>query len=128
MSENAIDIKDLKKRRQDLLDRMEVIQNLQGNRPDIVKIYDEFVRAVPDGVYFTKMERKGKEISLTGFAESNNRVSALMRKLDEAGKFVDPNLTVVEANQALGEQGSKFEMRVKLEDPQPSSVDAQGGA
>ncbi|MCB1667559.1 MAG: PilN domain-containing protein [Porticoccaceae bacterium] len=128
LDKQVSEIKDLKKRRQDLLDRMEVIQNLQGNRPDIVKIYDEFVRAVPDGVYFTKMERKGKEISLTGFAESNNRVSALMRKLDEAGKFVDPNLTVVEANQALGEQGSKFEMRVKLEDPQPSSVDAQGGA
>ena len=128
LDKQVSEIKDLKKRRQDLLDRMEVIQNLQGNRPDIVKIYDEFVRAVPDGVYFTKMERKGKEISLTGFAESNNRVSALMRKLDEAGKFVAPNLTVVEANQALGEQGSKFEMRVKLEDPQPSSVDAQGGA
>ena len=128
LDKQVSEIKDLKKRRQDLLDRMEVIQNLQGNRPDIVKIYDEFVLAVPDGVYFTKMERKGKEISLTGFAESNNRVSALMRKLDEAGKFVDPNLTVVEANQALGEQGSKFEMRVKLEDPQPSSVDAQGGA
>jgi type IV pilus assembly protein PilN len=84
LEKQVAEIKELKKRRQDLLDRMAVIQNLQGNRPDIVKIYDEFVRAVPDGVYFTKMERKGNEISLQGFAESNNRVSALMRKLDDA--------------------------------------------
>ena len=56
-----------------------VIQNLQGNRPEIVKLFDEFVRAAPDGVYFVQMERKGLNVSLEGFAESNNRVSALMR-------------------------------------------------
>jgi len=128
LDKQVAEIKELQNRRQDLLDRMEVIQNLQGNRPDIVKIYDEFVRSVPDGVYFTSMNRKAQELSLEGFAESNNRVSALMRKLDEAGKFVDPNLTVVEADQTLGEQGSKFEMRVKLEAIAPSDGEAEGGA
>ena len=129
LDKQVAEIKDLKKRRQDMLDRMEVIQSLQGNRPDIVKIYDELVRAVPDGVYFTRLERKANALSLTGFAESNNRVSALMRKLDESGKFVDPNLTVVEADQTLGEQGSKFEMRVQLESSPTASADAdaQGG-
>lgn len=125
------EIKQLKGRRQELLDRMQVIQGLQASRPEIVKIYDEFVRAVPDGVYFTSMIRKGDQISLIGFAESNNRVSALMRKLDASYKFTDPNLTKVQDDGALGEDGSRFEMRVKIIKSLVDSVSngpAEGGA
>ena len=111
------EIDELTKRRQNLLDRIKVIQEVQGNRPEIVKIYDEFVRAVPDGVYFTKMARKGSSISLEGFAQSNSRVSVLMRKLDSSYKFSDPNLTKVKANSVLGENGSQFEMQVKVVKP-----------
>lgn len=114
LDKQVAEIKELKKRRQDLLDRMLVIQELQGNRPEIVKLYDEFVRAVPDGVYFTKMVLKGKQLSLEGYAESNNRVSSLMRRLDASYKFAEPNLTKVQANEILGEDGSRFEMRVKV--------------
>ena len=114
LDKQVAEIKELKKRRQGLLDRMQVIQELQGNRPEIVKIYDEFVRAVPDGVYFTKMTRKDSQISLVGYAESNNRVSSLMRRLDASYKFTEPNFTKVQANDALGEDGSQFEMRVKI--------------
>jgi type IV pilus assembly protein PilN len=111
------EIDELTKRRQNLLDRIKVIQEVQGNRPEIVKIYDEFVRAVPDGVYFTEMERKAESISLVGFAKSNSRVSVLMRRLDASYKFTEPNLTKVEANDALGENGSQFEMQVKIVQP-----------
>jgi len=114
LDKQVAEIKELKKRRQDLLDRMQVIQELQGNRPEIVKLYDELVRAVPDGVYLTNMTLKGKQISLVGYAESNNRVSALMRRLDASYKFAEPNLTKVQADQELGEDGSRFEMRVKV--------------
>ncbi|MDP1520356.1 PilN domain-containing protein [Porticoccus litoralis] len=114
LDKQVAEIKELKKRRQDLLDRMQVIQELQGNRPEIVKLYDEFVRAIPDGVYFTKMTLKGSRISLVGYAESNNRVSALMRQLDASYKFSEPNLTKVQADQTLGEDGSRFEMRAKV--------------
>jgi type IV pilus assembly protein PilN len=111
------EIDELTKRRQNLLDRIKVIQEVQGNRPEIVKIYDEFVRAVPDGVYFTEMERKAESISLVGFAKSNSRVSVLMRRLDASYKFTEPNLTKVEANDVLGENGSQFEMQVKIVQP-----------
>jgi type IV pilus assembly protein PilN len=111
------EIDQLTKRRQNLLDRIKVIQEVQGNRPEIVKIYDEFVRAVPDGVYFTEMERKAESISLVGFAKSNSRVSVLMRRLDASYKFTEPNLTKVEANDILGENGSQFEMQVKIVQP-----------
>ncbi|MEZ5529602.1 MAG: PilN domain-containing protein [Porticoccaceae bacterium] len=114
LEKQVAEIKELKKRRKDLLDRMQVIQELQGNRPEIVKLYDEFVRSVPDGVFFTKMVLKGRQLSLEGYAESNNRVSSLMRRLDASPKFAEPNLTKVQANEILGEDGSRFEMRVKV--------------
>lgn len=131
LDKQVAEIKELKARRQNLLDRMQVIQGLQGNRPEIVKIYDEFVRAVPDGVYFTRMIRKGSQISLVGFAESNNRVSSLMRRLDASYKFTEPNLTKVQDSDVLGEDGNQFEMRVKIIKAPVDSVStdpAEGGA
>lgn len=118
------EIDELTKRRQNLLDRIKVIQEVQGNRPEIVKIYDEFVRAVPDGVYFTQMVRKGESISLVGLAKSNSRVSVLMRRLDASYKFTEPNLTKVEANDALGESGSMFEMQVKVVKSSSTELDS----
>ena len=114
LDKQVAEIEALTKRRQNLLDRIQVIQEVQGNRPEIVKIYDEFVRSVPDGVYFTEMVRAGEIVSLVGFAKSNSRVSVLMRQLDASYKFTEPNLTKVEADEMLGESGSKFEMRVKI--------------
>lgn len=123
LDKEVSEIEELTRRRQNLLDRIQVIQKVQGNRPEIVKIYDEFVRCVPGGVYFTEMIRNGDKISLVGFAESNSRVSVLMRRLDASYKFTEPNLTTVEANDALGENGSQFEMNVKIVQP-----DAENGS
>jgi type IV pilus assembly protein PilN len=117
LDKEVAEIEQLTKRRQSLLDRIKVIQEIQGNRPEIVKIYDEFVRAVPDGVYFTEMVRTGESIALVGYAKSNSRVSVLMRRLDASYKFTEPNLTKVEANDMLGENGSQFEMQVKIVQP-----------
>lgn len=117
LNKQVAEIEELTKRRQSLLDRIKVIQDVQGNRPEIVKIYDEFARSVPDGVYFTAMKRTGNKISLVGFAKSNSRVSVLMRHLDASYKFTEPNLTKVEANDVLGENGSRFEMQVKIVKP-----------
>ena len=117
LDKQVAEIQELTKRRQSLLDRIKVIQEVQGNRPEIVKMYDEFVRSVPDGVYFTEMDRVGETISLVGFAKSNSRVSVLMRRLDASYKFTEPNLTKVEANDMLGENGSQFEMQVKIVQP-----------
>jgi len=111
------EIAELKERRQELLDRMTVIQALQANRPEIVRIFDELAASVPEGVFFSALKRAGSDIALTGFAESNNRVSALMRNLDQSYKFSDPNLTKVLADDQLGEQGNTFDMKVKVTEP-----------
>lgn len=108
------EIKELKQRRAELLERMKIIQNLQGNRPVITRVFSELVTSLPDGVFFTNIGLKGKQLSIIGTAESNNRVSSLMRKLDQSEWFENPNLTQVKANPAYGEQASNFTMSVKL--------------
>ena len=85
-------IKKLKSQRQELESRTEVIQGLQNKRPLIVHYFDEMVKAIPDGVYFKRISKKEDVYSITGTAESNSRVSALMRSLDESPFFASPNL------------------------------------
>lgn len=113
------EIKTLKKQRNDLVDQMQVIQDLQGNRPQIVRVFDDMVRKVPDGVYFTELTRRGPKMSFTGVAESNNRVSSLMRQLDESIWFESPNLLSVNKIRQAGDESSpnRFNMTVQISAP-----------
>ena len=109
-------IEELKKKRESLIERMKVIQDLQGNRPEIVKVFDEIVRTLPDGVYFREVKAEGDKLIMTGFAESNNRVSNLMRNLDASELFEAPNLSKVQA--ASKEQSvNEFDLTVKRQKP-----------
>ena len=94
------EIDELQRRREELLARMKVIQDLQGHRPVIVRVFDEFVRAMPDGVYFRTIERKGNAFTIVGVAESTNQVSGLMRNLESSQWFKNPVLSKVEAEKA----------------------------
>jgi type IV pilus assembly protein PilN len=96
---------------------MKVIQNLQGNRPVIVNVFDELVKIVPDGVYFKKISINEKMISMQGAAESNNRVASLMRNVDDSKWFTRPNLTQVTANKKLGSRANDFAMSMELSLP-----------
>lgn len=111
------EIKDLEKRRQDLLERMKIIQDLQGKRPLIVRLFDEQVRTLPDGVFFRSLKRNEDKIVVDGVAESNNRISSLMRNLDGSDWFSDPNLTAVSAASQYGEQASSFSLGFKVTSP-----------
>lgn len=117
LSEQVKEIAELKKQKKALVERMDVIQSLQGNRPEIVHIFDQIVRTLPDGVFYNEIKRQGKTLTLKGTAESNNRISSLMRQLDASEWFENPNLQKVEANRAFGDQGSNFEMVVSLTAP-----------
>lgn len=115
------EISELENRKAELLDRMKIIQELQGNRPVIVRIFDELVRTIPDGVFYSTLERKNKNVKISGTAESNNRVSSLMRRLDSSDWFAEPNLTGVTANPNYGEQGNDFQLLVKIHKPAEST-------
>lgn len=110
------EIKELKERRQQLLERMKIIQDLQGNRPVIAHVFDEMVRTLPDGIYFNSLGMAGKNISISGIAESNSRVSNLMRNLDGSEWLQGPNLNEVKANTTEG-AGSLFTLSVEQTQP-----------
>jgi len=112
------EISELKTRRQQLLERMKIIQDLQGNRPIIGRVFDQLVRTLPDGVYFTSVKMTGKNIAIVGAAESNNRVSNLMRNLDASDWLEAPNLTQVKATTAGAlDQANVFQLTVKQTQP-----------
>ena len=117
LNRQVAEIQDLEKKRRELLDRMKIIQDLQGTRPLIVRVFDELVRTLPDGVFYRDLARSEKKIDLTGVAESNTRVSSLMRQLDGSEWFESPNLTSVQAAADFGEQASSFMMTVQISPP-----------
>lgn len=112
------EINAMKAKREELKDRMRVIQDLQGNRPEIVHLFDELVQTLPDGVFFSQLSRSGASITIEGTAESNNRVSSLMRRLDRSDWFTAPNLVSVTANPDFGEQANDFKLVVTISNPQ----------
>ncbi|WP_373387128.1 PilN domain-containing protein [Pseudomonas alcaligenes] len=123
------EIKDLRERREQLLERMKIIQDLQGNRPIIGHIFDQLVRTLPDGVYFTDLTRKGDVISIVGSAESNNRVSSLMRNLDASEWLKSPNLTEVKAITAGAiDQANVFRLTVKQTRPGAEDEEPEVGS
>ena len=93
-----------------LIARMEVIQRLQSSRSEVVHLFDEIIRAVPDGVYLTAMKQAGSTLSLQGMAQSNARVSAFMRKLDASEWMSNPRLEVIQSKGR--DKVSSFSLRV----------------
>ncbi len=126
LDKEVAEIRDLQKRRNQLLDRMKVIQELQGNRPIIVRVLDQLVRTVPDGVFYTNLVTKGNKISIRGIAESNNRVSSLMRRLNASDWLAEPTLGSVQAAPDFGSQATTFELTVNVQAPAIEDESGEG--
>jgi type IV pilus assembly protein PilN len=76
--------------------RMEVIEKLQRSRPEIVHVFDEISKQIPDGVYLTGITQNGMRLRFEGVAQSSTRVSAFMRNIDGSSYLKNPELEVVE--------------------------------
>jgi len=101
------DIQDLEARKQRLVARMDIIEKLQRKRPEIVHLFDELVRTVPDGVYLTTIKQTPpRKLEIRGVAQSSTRVSTFMRNIDSSTWMDSPELQVVEAAKDSG--GSNF--------------------
>ena len=121
------EIAELKKRRQDLIARMNVIQQLQADRTRVVRVFDELVRRVPEGVQLKTLKQTGgTSMALTGVAQSNARVSALMRNFDASDWFADPELEVINVRQSGGDRVSEFSLKVKNVAKKETAADATG--
>jgi type IV pilus assembly protein PilN len=129
------EIRELREQKAALTERMTVIQNLQGTRPLIVRLFDELVRTLPDGVYYNTVTRTNDVISLQGVAESNNLVSALMRSLDDSEWFANPTLRQVNAlpgavNSAGAQESgqNQFDLTVRVTTPAQLAAAGKGAA
>jgi type IV pilus assembly protein PilN len=78
------------------ISRMDVIEKLQRSRPEIVHIFDEITKQLPDGVYLTGITQTGTRLKFEGVAQSSTRVSAFMRNIDGSSYLKNPELEVVE--------------------------------
>ncbi len=121
------EIAELKKKRDDLLTRIKIITDLEGTRPLIVRYFDDFAHAIPDGLYITLFARQGDLVSIEGIAESYNRVASLMRNLEDSDWFASANLTSVTAAPKEGEQANAFKMTVHTSVPGEAGQAAQDG-
>ncbi len=111
------DIAEIKKLRDEiaaLLARKQVIETLQADRAQTVHLLDELVRQMPEGVYLKSVAQRGLQVSLAGYAQSNARVSTLMRNIDASPFLEQPVLLEVSATNVDKKRVSQFSMRVSL--------------
>jgi type IV pilus assembly protein PilN len=101
------EINDLESSKQKFIARMEIIEKLQRSRPEIVHVFDEIVRTLPDGVYLTGVKQTDKKFKFEGVAQSSTRVSSFMRNLDGSEWLRNPELEVVQTTKDKG-PGSNF--------------------
>jgi type IV pilus assembly protein PilN len=97
----------LEAQRSRLVSRMEIIERLQRSRPEVVHVFDQLARTLPDGVYLTSVKENGTKLELKGVAQSSTRVSTLMRNIEASSWLSDPQLQVVETAKQ-GTTGSEF--------------------
>jgi type IV pilus assembly protein PilN len=114
------EIRELQKVRKSLVERMEVIQSLQGSRPSIVHLFTELVTTVPNGVYLKNLEQSNDVLRIVGEAESNARVSSYMRNLNDSDWLKDPNLDVIQIEDKKVTRISSFILSVKQTSPKES--------
>ena len=125
VDEEIKEISELKKVRRSLIERMEVIQDLQGSRPSIVHLFSEIVASVPNGVYLESLTQTGSNLLINGQAESNARVSTYMRNLSASEWLKEPNLTVIEVEDITVNRISTFTLTVKQTSPNASEEEQE---
>ncbi len=101
------EINNLETAKQKYIARMEIIEKLQRSRPEIVHVFDEIVRTLPEGVYLTAVKQSGATLKFDGIAQSSTRVSSFMRNIDGSQWLRNPSLEVVQTTKGSG-PGSSF--------------------
>ncbi|NMG71508.1 PilN domain-containing protein [Parazoarcus communis] len=124
------EIRTLRQQIDALLARKQVIESLQSHRAETVHLFNELARNMPDGVYLKTARQSGQRVTLTGIAQSNARVSSLMRSLDESPFLQNPGLVEVKSATVAGRRVSEFTLTIGIERPsvEVAAKVAQGGA
>jgi len=128
LDKKIAEIKKLKDQTQALLARKRVVETLQSNRTESVRLLDQLVRQLPDGVFLKSIKQTGSDVSVVGFATSNARVSTLMRNFDASPWLEDPKLVQIKAAKIGNVTLNEFSLTVQLSRPEKESAAGSGGA
>lgn len=104
LEKQIAEIKAIDKEKKQLLEKMKVIQSLQASRPEVVKLFDGIVRLIPEGLYLTNLSRTADVVRIDGKAESNTRVSTLMRNIENSNLLKDPKLSMIQVDESKQDQ------------------------
>ena len=121
LEKSISEIDNLERQKERLLARMEIIEQLQRSRPEIVHLFDEIARQLPEGVYLNGMRQTGRTVELKGVAQSSTRVSALMRQADESEWLTDPSVTKVETTATGPARQAEFVVNLKQVSSDPEA-------
>ena len=114
-----------------LLARKQVIERLQADRSQVVHLLDQLVRQTPDGVYLKSLKQAGLRVNITGYAQSNARVSTLMRNVSASPYLENPELVEIKAANVGNKRVSEFTMNLSLKralTPDEAAKAAKAGA
>ncbi len=120
LDERVTEINQLRQQKEDIRSRMTVINDLQGTRPVIVRIFDEMVKTLPQGVYYESVIRTDDSIAIEGIAESYSRITELMRSLDDSEWFRDADISDISASDTIDNplaEAFSFSMTLSLQLP-----------
>jgi type IV pilus assembly protein PilN len=128
LDKQIAEILDLEQRKKRLESRIQVIEQLERSRPEIVHVFDQIVRTLPDGVYLTGIKQSGRSLTMKGVAQSSTRVASYMRNIDSSEWLKDPSLDILETK-GVSDGGSEFTLKASQENPQlPANPDEQAVA
>lgn len=117
VDKKIVEIKDIEKRRAQLISRMSIIQDLQVSRPQIVHLFDELVESIPEGAYLVNLVQQGNKVIVKGRAQSNARVSSYMRNIDGSAWIGNALLKIIQARDTTGTGMSHFELEATQANP-----------
>ncbi len=117
LSRQIAEIKKLRAQTQALLARKNVVEDLQSTRADVVHLFDQMLRILPEGVYLKSLKQTGNKITLVGYAHSNARISTLMRSVEDSPWLDTPSLVEIHATTANAARVSEFTLTFNLSKP-----------
>ena len=114
LDKEIADIKDLKDQINSVLERKQIVENLQTNRSQAVVILDELTRQLPEGLYLKSIKQTGNLIILEGVADTNARVATLVRNLSVSNWMESPNLVEIKSLTVNNIKQNEFTLNVSL--------------
>ncbi|CAK0778001.1 type IV pilus assembly protein PilN [Gammaproteobacteria bacterium] len=117
VNKKIAEVKSLKKELANLRARMDIVQRLQTSRPEIVHLFDEIPRLLPEGIFLSSLKQRERSVTVEGSAQSNARVSTMMRNITASKWLTDPSLDVVQTSQQGNDRVSKFTLRARQTNP-----------